>query len=306
MYLEHFGLKELPFPLTHNSHFYCSLDAYSSAMNMINVSLENGEGFVKIIGEVGAGKTLLCRKLLNELDQEKYVTAYIANPSLDHSALYEAILLELGAVIPKRTRAYKVHELLSILNAKLLMLYKQQKHVVVIIDEAQTLSDELLEAVRLLSNVETESCKLLHIVLFGQPELDRHLARQQLRQLRQRIAFSYYLKPLTAAELEDYICFRLKAAGHEYGKIFSPIASKLLLKATSGIPRLINILCHKALLVAYSSNRDMVTARAMMIAIKDTDSAVVILKNYCVSNLVLASLLTIFVAELYYVLRSVL
>lgn len=303
MYLEHFGLKELPFSLTHNANFFCLLDTYSSALSLVKISLENGEGFIKIIGEVGTGKTFLCRKLLNELDaKEKYVTAYIPNPNLDHATLYEAILSELGVKVAKKSRPY---ELLNILNEKLLELYKQNKNVVVVIDEAQGLADEILEALRLLSNIETDSSKLLHIVLFGQPELDKHLARPHLRQLRQRVSFSYYLHSLTLRELEQYIYFRLKTSGYKYEKVFSTLALKLLAKATGGIPRLVNVLCHKALLAAYGYNEKQVTAKAMLIAVKDTDSAIVILKKHVINILLFTGLFVIVSAELYYFVRFV-
>lgn len=300
MYLEYFGLSEFPFALTHNENFFCTLDTYNSALNLIKISLENGEGFIKVIGEVGTGKTFLCRRLLNELDAKKYVTAYIPNPNLDHATLYEAILSELGVVYDKATKPY---ELLHILNLKLIELYKQHKNVVVVIDEAQGLADEILEAIRLLSNIETESNKLLHIVLFAQPELDKHLAKSNLRQLRQRIAFSYYLHPLTITELEDYICFRLQTAGYKYGKLFSCMALKLVHKATAGIPRLVNIICHKSLLAAYGYNEKKVTVKTILTAIKDTDSVLFLLNKSIRNSLLLVCLLAIFSVELYYVFR---
>jgi MSHA biogenesis protein MshM len=303
MYLEYFELSELPFTLTPNTNFFCALEAYNSALNLVKVSLGNGEGFVKIVGEVGTGKTLLCRKLLNELDPEQFVTAYIANPTLDHATLYEVILSELDVKLPKKS--LKSHELLQLLNNTLLELYKKHKHVVVLIDEAQNLPDEMLEAVRLLSNIETESSKLLHIVLFGQPELDKRLAQRKLRQLRQRIAFSYYLKPLCKLELEDYVYFRLNAAGYKYGTLFSDSALSLLAKASAGIPRLINILCHKSLLAAYGYNKKKVTTKSVLLAIKDTDSVWVILRKNLIKFLALASLAVLFCAELFYIIRLI-
>lgn len=300
MYLEYFELNEFPFTLTPNTGFYCALPSYNNAINLIKLSLENGEGFIKIIGEVGTGKTLLCRKILNELDPTKYVTAYIANPNLDHATLYEAIIAELGIPYLPKT---KQHELLKILNNKLLELYQQNKHVVVVIDEAQVLADKLLEAIRLLSNLETESSKLLHIVLFGQPELDNRLKKVKLRQLRQRIAFSYYLTPLTQAELNDYIYHRLKAAGYKYGSLFSKTAHKLIFKATNGTPRLVNVLCHKALLACYGYGKNKVTVKSVLLAIKDTESSLSIVGKHLIYGSVLFILIATLGIEAYYALR---
>lgn len=298
MYLDHFALTRLPFALTPDADFFCALDMYNAALNLIKISLHNGEGFIKIIGEVGTGKTFLCRKLLRELDTKKYITAYLPNPNLDHATLYEALLIELGIQFPPVSKQY---ELLNILNNALLELYRKHKNVVVIIDEAQNLGDEILEAIRLLSNLETESSKLLHIVLFGQPELDKRLNKQNLRQLRQRISFSYYLRSLSLEELETYTTFRLSAAGYRNGQnLFSRTALRLLLKATSGIPRLVNAICHKALLVAYGRSNKTVTAHDVLIAIKDTDSTTILLKKHLISGLMFLGLFAVLSAELYY------
>lgn len=300
MYLDHFELAEFPFTLTPNTRFFCTLPTYGEALNVINISLENGEGFIKVIGEVGTGKTLLCRKLLNSLDPEKYVSVYIINPDLDCRALYEAILIELEVPCD---RSMDQHELLALLSAKLILLYKNHKHVVVFIDEAQGLPNKTLEALRLLSNVETESSKLLHIVLFGQPELETRLNKPKLRQLKQRITFSYYLRCLNLLEVEDYIYSRLRTAGYKHNHLFSQMAHKLLFKASAGIPRLINILCHKALLAAYGYGETTITARAMLVAIKDTDGIFNLLKKRFGAYIVLVSLFLILGIELFFTLR---
>jgi MSHA biogenesis protein MshM len=301
MYLDYFELNEFPFTLTPNTKFFCTLSTHSEALNVINVSLENGEGFIKIIGEVGTGKTLLCRKLLNSLDAEKYISVYIVNPNLDCSAFYEAILKELGVPYNKKTDQ---HELLLALSDKLLSLYKSNKHVIVIVDEAQGLPDKTLEALRLLSNIETESSKLLHIVLFGQPELEVRLNKPKLRQLKQRIAFSYQLRRLNLREIEDYLHFRLKTAGFNYNRLFTRAAHKLLFTASTGIPRLINVLCHKALLAAYGYGEKRITAKTMLLAIKDTNGIFNMLKKRLGAYIVLAVLFLILGIEIFVVLRN--
>ncbi|MBU0744861.1 MAG: AAA family ATPase [Gammaproteobacteria bacterium] len=271
MYLKHFGFSEFPFSLTPNLRFFCSLTAYKEALNVILVSLLNGEGFVKITGEVGTGKTLLCRKLLNALSSD-YITAYISGTIFDTLNLQKTIAHELGIDIPQNVDN---HMLLHLLTNKLIELHHQGKHVVIIIDEAHTFSDQTLEGLRLLSNLETESRKLMQIVLVGQPELDKKLKKTHLRQLEQRVIFSYRLPTLSdQKDLLSYLCFRLAAAGYHdtNDTLFSPKAIKLLLKASHGIPRLINILCHKSFLIAYGYNKKIVDADAVKMAIADTES----------------------------------
>jgi MSHA biogenesis protein MshM len=301
MYLEHFELNEFPFTLTPNTQYFCALPSHVSALNLIDISLKNGEGFIKIVGEVGIGKTLLCRKILKHLEASGYVTAYIANPNLDSSSIYESILKELGVVLPEHQ--LKPYELLRLLNSKLLGLYSADQHVVIVIDEAQALSDSLLEELRLLSNLETETSKLLHIVLFGQPELDDHLNKKNLRQLKQRIAFSYYLEPLCWSEFENYVCQRLQKSGCKWGTLFSSMAKKLLFRASSGIPRLINILCHKALLIAYSYDVKKIGVKVALMAIRDTESALTVIKKCSLNFLVIVFLLTVLGFEGFYMVK---
>jgi len=270
MYLQHFGFNEFPFSLTPNLRFFCNLEAYKEALNVIIVSLYNGEGFVKIIGEVGTGKTLLCRKVLNTLDNE-YITAYISNPTLDTFNLQKAIARELEITFPENIDN---HGLLNLLTNQLIDIHKNNKRVIVIIDEAHVLSDEALEGLRLLSNLETETTKLIQIILVGQPELDKRLKKSHLRQLKQRIVFSYTLPTLRAKEFLAYMGLRLTAAGYNSTQdtLFSPPALKLLFKASRGIPRLINILSHKALLITYGYNKKRIDVAAIKMAIVDTDN----------------------------------
>ena len=307
MYLEHFGFSEFPFSLTPNLRFFCTLNAYKEALNVIMVSLHNKEGFVKITGEVGTGKTLICRKLLNSLGDE-YVTAYIANAISNTLDLQKAIAHELEIEFSENIDN---HRMVNLLTNKLIELHNDGKRVVVIIDEAHTLSDQTLEGLRLLSNLETESSKLMQIALVGQPELDRKLKKSHLRQLQHRIIFSYRLPTLhSEQELLSYICFRLSAAGYRdtYDALFSPKAIKLLLKASRGIPRLINILCHKSFLIAYGYNQKRINTKAVKMAIADTDSvshsvAATLYYHSTRALFVLLSILTIIGVGSYFIMK---
>lgn len=270
MYLEHFKLQQAPFSLTPNTDFYCELPTHQDALAVLLLSLKEGEGFIKIVGEVGTGKTLICRMLLNQLSCE-YVVAYIPNPDLDSDGLRRAVAYELGI---KNNQSASSHELLEMINQRLKQFHKEGKKPVLIIDEAQALPDECLEAVRLLTNLETEAKKLLQVVLFGQPELDLKLRQSRLRQLRQRITFSYNLKPLAKKQLDAYLCHRLAKAGYTYGSLFTGSAKKKLFEASGGLPRLLNVLCHKSLLVAYGRGQRVVDKKSMKRAIKDTENVI--------------------------------
>lgn len=268
MYLEHFKINEYPFSLTPNTEFFCELTPHIEALNVLLVSLKSGEGFIKITGEVGTGKTLLCRLLLLKI-REDYTTAYIPNPDLNPDSLRLTLAQELGISDPGSVNS---NELLQLINEKLLSLYEQQKPVILIIDEAQALSDAALEAIRLLTNLETEKSKLVQVVLFGQPELNDKLNKPSLRQLKQRITFSYHLSPMKEQELKAYLFHRLAKAGYTYGNIFTPKACKLLHKATRGLPRLVNVICHKSMMAAYGQGKQLISPKAVKQAIKDTDS----------------------------------
>jgi len=270
MYLDHFKLKALPFLLTPNVEFYCQLKSHQEALNTLLFCLHSGEGFIKIVGEVGSGKTLLCRKLLGCLE-EKFFTAYIPNPDLDPLELRKAFARELGL----SPGVHDQHELLSMINHRLIELHTSGKRVVLLLDEAQAIPLESLEAIRLLTNLETESTKLLQVVLFGQPELDEHLNQPHFRQLKQRITFSYYLSLLTRQETDLYLFHRLAVAGHTYGSLFTEKARKALFKASNGVPRIINILCHKSLLIAFGRGERVITYQMLQMAIQDTEVAVI-------------------------------
>ncbi|HWK52917.1 MAG TPA: AAA family ATPase [Hyphomicrobiales bacterium] len=269
MYLEFFGMRELPFTLTPNTDFFIDLDGHHQALEVILLALAGGEGFIKITGEVGTGKTLLCRRLLNTLGDD-YVTAYIPNPFLTPDGLMLALAeeLELPVSIEKGR-----HHILGQINAHLIKLKQAGKKVVFLLDEAQAMPEESIEALRLLTNLETESEKLLQIVLFGQPELNDLLNRDSLRQLRQRITFTYVLPVLTSEEVASYINHRVARSGFPGINLFSAQAIDAVAEASAGIPRLINILCHKALLVAYGRGETKVTLAHANRAIEDTEDA---------------------------------
>lgn len=278
MYLEHFNIHEFPFTLTPNTQFYCDLPSHQEALNVLLFSLNSGEGFIKITGEVGSGKTLLCRKLLSLLN-DNFVTAYLPNPDLNPAELRKLLARELQIDVSKDETQAEIFQLLS---EKLLNLRAQNKKVVLIIDEAQALSDQSLEAIRLLTNLETESEKLLQIVLFGQPELDDRLNQHNLRQTNQRITFSYHLLPLNPIDLNDYLSHRLSSAGYTKGFVFDPKACHLLFEASNGIPRVVNILCHKAMLAAYGKGEKKVTYASMIQAIKDSKD--IVKKKFFLTN----------------------
>jgi len=269
MYLYHFGLRELPFTLTPNTDFFLNLKPHVEALQVLMTALKQGEGFIKVTGEVGTGKTLICRKLLNELPKD-FSVAYIPNPFLTPSELRWAVATELGL---KYSQNIDQQQLIHMLQQHLLNLSAQGKAVVVILDEAQALPDESLEALRLFTNLETERRKLLQVVLFGQPELDQRLASTQFRQLRQRITFSYQLRSMTPAEVVHYIDYRIKVAGHQGQPVFLPSQANKIAKASRGVPRLVNILCHKALLLCFGGGKFQVSEQDVNGSIVDTIDA---------------------------------
>ena len=265
MYLEHFHLREAPFSLTPNTDFFFADTVHREALNVLLVALRSGEGFVKITGEVGTGKTLLCRMLLRRLG-EGFLTYYLPSPFLTPSTLRIAFAEELGIGFP---RNLSQHGLLKLINERLIALAAADRRVVLCLDEAQSLPDDSLESLRLLTNLETEKFKLLQVVLFGQPELDRRLARPQLRQLRQRITFAYRLRPLDRRAAVGYLRHRLAVAGRDDDGPFTPRALRALRRASGGVPRLLNILAHKALLAAYGAGVARVGARHVRRAVRD-------------------------------------
>ncbi|MCK2125201.1 AAA family ATPase [Thauera aromatica] len=270
MYEQHFGLREAPFLLTPDTGYFYAWRAHQEALNVLLVALAAGEGFIKITGEVGTGKTLLCRKLLASAGED-VVTAWLPNSLLEPEALREALAEELGLEAP---RELGQHRQLRLIYERLVALAEAGRHVVVCLDEAQAMPDQTLEALRLLSNLETEKRKLLTVILFGQPELDQRLASEGLRQLRSRIGFSYRLQPLDLDGVRNYVAHRLHVAGSPHAAtLFGPGALCCLHRASRGIARLVNILAHKALLAAFGEGAHKVDTCHLLRAVADTEDA---------------------------------
>lgn len=269
MYLYHFGLRELPFTLTPNTSYYFGLPSHKQAFEVLSLALKTGEGFIKVTGEVGTGKTLLCRKLLNELP-DHFESAYLPNPAVNPQELRRAVAAELG--VPLAEQADQ-QEFTRRIQERLIEIHRSGKSVVLIIDEAQALPLESIETLRLFGNLETESRKLLQVVLFGQPELDQKLALPQLRQLQQRIGFSYRLSSMDLDQLQQYVRHRMQVAGYRGTQLFNGRVCRSLYRASGGTPRLVNLLCHKALMLAYGEGRLHITVNDIKLAAADTEAA---------------------------------
>jgi len=269
IYLSHFGLREPPFGITPDTSFFYACASSQEALNTLLVAVGNGEGFIKITGEVGTGKTLLCRKFLATLD-DNWVSAYIPNPNLEPKTLLLGLAEEMRV---KLDSGLDQHHLLKTLNLALLDFARQKKRVVVCLDETQAMPLESLETLRLLTNLETEKRKLVQVILFGQPELDERLAHGSVRQLRQRITFQHHIGTLTRGETEHYLTHRLAIAGYSGDAVFAPAAVKAIYRASRGVPRLVNILANKAMMLAYGEGVRRVTGRHARVATVDTPAA---------------------------------
>lgn len=269
MYLEHFGLIETPFGITPDTSFALATRSHQEALNTLLLALGSGEGFVKITGEVGTGKTLLCRRLLQALPARS-LSAYLPNPLLSPCTLLQALAEELGLAVTAGGDEYR---LLQEINRSLLQIAASERQVVVCIDEVQAMPGETLEFLRLLSNLETEKRKLMQIVLFGQPELDERLHQASMRQLLQRIAFHFRLQGLSRQEVGPYLAHRLQVAGHRGEALFSPRAVRALHRASAGSPRLVNILAHKALLAVFGEGGRQAGLAHVRGAATDTEGA---------------------------------
>jgi MSHA biogenesis protein MshM len=287
MYLKHFGLRELPFGLTPDTSFFFACSSYQEALNTLLVAARNGEGFIKITGEVGNGKTLLCRKFLATLNQgrqsttpigtqdqaaealpaPRFITAYIPNPYLEPKSLLLALSEEFR--LPQKHDTDQ-HLLLKGLTHALLDCARNGQRALVCLDEAQAMPLESMEMLRLLTNLETEKRKLLQVVVFGQPELDERLRHNSIRQLRQRISFQYDLQGLRKDELDRYLRHRLGVAGFTGETLFSKGAVSKLHRITGGTPRLVNIVAHKAMMLAFGEGRQQVLPRHIRDAAADT------------------------------------
>lgn len=251
MYLQHFGLTELPFSITPDTDFAFGARHHKAALNMVLLALADNEGFVKVTGEVGTGKTLICRHLLAAMPDD-VASAYLLNPRLAPNDLLRAVGHELGVKLRRQADDYA---LFRSLEAALLQLARQGRRAVLCIDEAQALPPESLEALRLMSNLETGKRKLIQIVLFGQPELDEMLQHRSMRSLASRIAFSAQLTGLSREDLAAYLHHRMAVAGWKGAPVFSALACTVLWRASNGVPRLANILAHKSLITAFGRGR---------------------------------------------------
>ncbi|WP_367317685.1 ExeA family protein [Aeromonas simiae] len=269
MYLDHLGLHEAPFTLPPHPGFYFGLPAHEEALQVLRWAIGQGEGFIKVTGEVGTGKTLLCRKLMEEgnLGDQEVRYVWLPNPHLLPCELKSALASALDMPRPEGWQ----QDLTGQLHQHLIQLQQAGVRVVVVMDEAQALPDYTLEALRLLGNLDSESHQLLQVVLFGQPELNRRLAEDNLRQLRQRIAFACALRPLCREEAQAYVEHRLYTAGYRGAPLFTKLAHHHLWRAARGVPRLLNILAHKSMMLAYGEGERLITPRLVSEAIRDTE-----------------------------------
>ena len=268
LYLEHFGLREPPFRITPHTDFFFDGADRGATLDALLYAIQHEEGIVKVVGEVGSGKTLLCRVLIERLP--KHVeTIYLANPSFTRDEILSAVAEELKIEF-SRERATIA---LRALQDRLIASYAEGRRTVILIDEAHAMPEETLEQVRLLSNLETSRHKLLQIVLFGQPELDEMLALPGMRQLKDRITHSFRMRPLSQAEAAHYVSFRMRAAGYRGPEVFAPEAVAVIARAADGLSRRINILADKSLLAAFSEGTHAVTTRQARAAIADSELA---------------------------------
>lgn len=267
MYNAFFGFREKPFKLVPNPDYLYLSKSHEDALAHLTYAVDQGDGFVVIVGEVGTGKTTLCRNFLEQLDNETE-SAYIFNPRLDSTQLMSSICNEFGIKISRRQ---DIKELLDKLNTYLIAQHRLNRKVVLLIDEAQGLSVESLEMVRLISNLETTRNKLLQIILVGQPELEQKLGSHELRQLSQRISLNCHLQPLTASETDGYIRHRVGVAAVRPTEIFSSGACRRAFDYSGGVPRLINIICDRALLAAYSQNKPKIDGSLMQTVAVELD-----------------------------------
>ena len=266
MYLDHFGLDEQPFRITPHTDFFFDGADRGTTLEGLLYAIQHDEGIVKVSGEVGSGKTMLCRVLMERLP-ENVETIYLANPSLTRDEILRAIAEDLKI----ETAGDSARVLMRELQEHLIESHARGRRVVILIDEAHAMPEDSLEQVRLLSNLETSRHKLLQIVLFGQPELDQMLASTSLRQLRDRITHSFQMRPLTQEEVIRYVNFRLRAAGYRGPPLFTRNAIALLTRASSGLTRRINILADKALLSAFALDTHAVDERHVQRAIADSE-----------------------------------
>ncbi len=266
MYLNHFGLDEPPFRITPHTEFFFAGANRGATLEALLYAITHDEGIIKVSGEVGSGKTMLCRVLMERLPAQVQ-TILLANPALSRDEILYAIAEELDI----NQQSERMSVLLLKLQEHLITLHGENQRVVLLIDEAHAMPQETLEQIRLLSNLETSQAKLLQIVLFGQPELDAHLSMPQMRPLKERITQSFRLEPLLRSDVDAYLDFRMRAAGYRGPKVFAPEAVRGIVKASEGLTRRVNILADKALLAAFADNQHGITARHVERAVRDSE-----------------------------------
>jgi type II secretory pathway predicted ATPase ExeA len=266
VYFDYFGLKEAPFRITPNTEYWYAGGQRGEMLAALLYAIGQGEGIIKVVGEVGSGKTMLCRKLAAQLP-ETIDSVYLGNPTLEPDDMLAAILADLGIQAPETTRQARLAQL----SATLLDRHQTGRRVVVFVEEAQGIALDKLEFLRLLTNLETATDKLLQIVLFGQPELDLQLADPRIRQLKDRITLSLNLSPLTETEVADYLRARLSVAGYRGPDLFPPALITRMAQLSGGLSRRINVLADKTLLAAYAGQTHTLTPAHLDAAAGDAD-----------------------------------
>ncbi len=289
MYYEHFGLSQAPFKITPNTDFFFGGGNRGPILEALIYAITQGEGIVKVSGEVGSDKTMLCSMLQTRLP-EHVETIYLANPSVSPEEILHAIAFELNLPItPAAPRLLVMHAI----QDHLLKRHAEGKRVVLFIEESQGMPIATLEEIRLLSNLETKSDKLLQIVLFGQPELDENLQQNQIRQLKERITHSFRLEPLSAQETREYLMFRMRAAGYRGPDLFSDAVVREIARISAGLTRRINLIADKALLAAFAENTHSIRQKHVDAAVRDSEFAQQKLPRAGRSRLALGAMLVI-------------
>ena len=267
MYYTHFGLSQPPFRITPNTDFFYGGGNRGPILEALIYAIGQGEGIIKVTGEVGSGKTMLCSMMQARLPAN-IESVYIANPSVSPEEILHAIALELHLSPPREAGHLEVMQLL---NSHLLERHAAGKQVVMFVEESQSMPIATLEEIRLLSNLETAHSKLLQIVLFGQPELEENLRQPQIRQLRERITHSFRLSPLKPDEIRDYLNFRLRAAGYRGPDLFVQPIVNAIAKSSNGLTRRVNLIADKALLAAFSENTHTIKIKHIKAAVRDSE-----------------------------------
>ena len=285
MYLYQFAMKKPPFGLTTDTEYFCELETHIEAINVLKLAIDSGEALIKVVGEVGTGKTMLCRLLLNQLIKDRKL-AYIPYPNLSARELKFNLAKELNLRITSNCRDDQLSQRIL---TKLIQINQEFGPVILIIDEAQVLDEESLETLRLFTNLETEQQKLIQIILFGQPELDQLLKHRSLQQIKRRIVFSYHLKSLSQQQVYKYVLSRLKQSDTRMIR-YSWFANAMVYYYSQGISRLIHVLCHKALLLSYGQSKQHLSAINIIRSANDTKSIGTILQDNIVATLTLLAL----------------